>query len=541
MNLAALPISAVAAALGVVCLGVLYTLHHLRVQPRQAPTATLLFWRQAVRPQQTRVPWSRRFTHRKTFLLSAATLILLALTLTADRWGRGTNTQRDVIVVDAGTATSADDGKGHSLLRTITAAAGADLHQLPDGVALIAAGPRPQLLARSGEPAALAARQLDELRPQNGASASSLAIQMAGGVIGDHAGQIHWYTAENQTPGGLPVEVAKRIVLHQVRAPDCVAIVGVTFEPSIDDEGHGTLRVRLAGAAKADVTISAKSGEQAAQTQSVALSGDTADVAFPNLPSDGQTVRVELRDAPGAVAMHTGEFRMPDRRALTFRFVGDVPRALVTALLTTGSRSDDGSVAVMTEGMTPPPGVKAAIIVVGAGKGVAAGSALNLAEASAVRGLDLENATAVDGPALPGDLLQQLTAGGATVAGVTRGTGLPTLYLSSSIVGPAAELPKHAAFPVLVGRLCDALLGRGNGSIAVAIARTAQDPLWTGPADAPATHAVTVADRPPSGQTVAALPLERALSPMPWTAIVLLGALTLVSVDAALRVARKIV
>jgi hypothetical protein len=76
----------------------------------------------------------------------------------------------------------------------------------------------------------------------------------------------------------------------------------------------------------------------------------------------------------------------------------------------------------------------------------------------------------------------------------------------------------------------------------VAAARAAQDPLWHGLAETPEAAMTAVADRPitATGQ-IFAPSIRRSPGSISWTAIILAVVLTLLSVDALLRAARKIV
>ncbi len=545
LAIAPLSIGFVALAAGAVA--ALFALHHLRVQPARQPIATLIFWRAAIRPQRTRVPWSRRFTHRRTFALLAAILLLTAAALVADQWGAlGGADRRDVVVVDAGAAMSADDGTGRQLLRRAADAARADVGRLSAGTALVAAGEQPVVLSRGDEPAPVVRRRLDLLAPGSGASASALALQLARGVQGSVAGDIHWYTAQDQLPAGLPDDVARRVRIHPVAPATAVAIVGVTFQPLADDPAHGTLTVRCAGRSSQPIIVRAQVDRGPAAVRTATVDAGATDVTFAGLPADGRSVAVQLIGAPGPAGTHEASVPLPDNRPLTFRFMGEVPPPLRAAALSLGTEADAGRIVIAGRGAAVPADATAAVVIVDSGETVPAGQRLAFpAAAPWGRGLSLEDGTA-DGSVLttPGEPV--LTAGPAAVASLDRTPACRTLYVARGLLDPSADLPRRAAFPVLLDRLFHELVSRSSPALAVAALRSAEDPLWPGPPDAPAPteHPVALPDPPPLALAATAGPAPMAASAgrrVPWAQLVLGVALALMVVESLLLAAKKIV
>ncbi len=544
MPLAAAPISPSSVALAAAAVATLFALHHLRVRPTRRPVATLIFWQAATLPQRAHALWSRRLTHPRTFALLAAILLLTAAALTADRWGGvGPADRRDVIVIDAGAETAADDGSGRPLLRRAAGLAKADLGDAP---AVIAAGEQPAVLSPGGDPAAVVRRRLNRLVPGDGASAAGLALQLAGTVQGPLGGDIRWYTARDRVPAGLPAEVARRVRIRPVGPAVAAAIVGVAFEPDADDPARGSLTVTCGGRSTGPMTVTAERAGDPPLARPVTLEAGRGTVAFADVPADGRSVVVRLTGAAGPAATHEAAFQLPDGRPLTFRFVGDVPRPLRDVALALGTEADGGRIAVVGPGASVPADAAAVLAVIDHGQGVPADDRLSFAAGTPWgRGLSLE-AAAARGPALDTPGAAVLTAGGATLASLDQTPGRRTLYLSGGLVGPTADLPRRAAFPVLLERLCRELVGRPSPPSTVAALRAAQDPLWPGPPERPTGAAtVTLPDDPPVTAAVVGDDLgggaETAARHVPWVEVVLGAALALTVVEALLLAARKIV
>ena len=545
LSLATIPTSAFAAGLGTLCVSVLYALHHLRADPPRREIATLLFWQLAVRATQNQVPWSRRFTHRRTFLLLASILLLLAASLVADRWNTGAS--RDMIVIDAGEETAAPTSGGQTLLDTLANAAATDLTRLNANAGLVVAGSLPAMQIPPGQPSVVTLQALRRLLPQSGASASSLALQEAGLAIGDRAGRIFWYTPTAAVPEDILTEIRQRIVLRQVSAPPQLVISGVTFVPSSRGDASGDLRVQLAGSAVSGITLRAEGQEGPSIQAPIKKSSKTDEVIFNDWPANGKPVSLSLLSGSGGPVAHEVRFRVPDHRPLVFKFAGTVPAALKLALLSVGVEATDAGnpkvIFVAEEGTATPPEAVASIRIDSRqGTGVKAGLPLRLGELPLVKGLTLEGAVASEGPALNQTGSAVLTTGSTILADLDLSRHLPTLTLSASVVSPTADLPRHAAFPILIKRLCDALTGRSNEPVALCQSRWASDPLWTGPPQLPAVDPQAVFDPPSPPAAHVALPAVQSERWSPrWSDIILAGAFMLLTVESLLYAARRIV
>ena len=140
---------------------------------------------------------------------------------------------------------------------------------------------------------------------------------------------------------------------------------------------------------------------------------------------------------------------------------------------------------------------------IGVGPPAAGGALLELSDDAVGSGLNLEGARASAGPKLViGTPI--ITAGAAAVVALDRSGACPALLLSDAVVGQSAELPRHAAFPVVIERLCRLLANENSAPAIISADRAAADPLWTGPPNAPASDTLTVADRPQPNDAVAA-------------------------------------
>ncbi len=494
MPLSVAPISLGFLAVSAAALATLFALHHLRVRPTRRPVATLLFWQGTPLAQQPRALRSRRFRHPRTFALLAAILLLTAAALTADRWrGGGAADRRDVIVIDAGADMAADDGSGRPLLRRAADLAGADLG---NASALIAAGEQPVLLSRGDESAAVVRRRLDRLAPAReprprGWRCSwppACRARPPATSTGTPPGTRCRPACRPRSPGGSGSTPSDR------RRPSPSS--AWTFEPAADDPARGTLTVTCAGRATGPVAVTAQLDGDPAVVRPVTFDAGRAAVAFAGVPADGRSVVVRLTGAPGPAPTHEAAFRLPDGRPLTFRFVGDVPQPLRAVALALGAESDGGRIAVVGPAASVPADAAAAIVVVDRGSGIPPGERLSFAPGTPWgRGLSLEGSVAAGPvPATPGAAV--LTAGPATLASLDQTPTRRTLYLSGGLVAATADLPRRAAFPVLLDRLCRELVGRPSPPSTVAASRAAQDPLWPGPPESPAGAAAAAARRP---------------------------------------------
>ena len=242
------PISLLSGVVGVASLGALYVLHLLRSQPRRLPVATLLFWQQAVQARQASVLMSRHFTHRKTYILLASLILLIAAALSADRWLTSSD-QAGVIVVDSGEETLAAADGGRTLLQNEVRLAAADLDTLAVAPTLIAAGSAPTVRSEPSDVnTALIRARLRDIRADGGESDSVAALTLAGQMQQRRSGAIDWYTDQPDVPPGVPEATRRRVVIHPVRAPvEALAISSVSFKPDDATAQRGTMLVEVSG------------------------------------------------------------------------------------------------------------------------------------------------------------------------------------------------------------------------------------------------------------------------------------------------------
>ncbi len=346
-----------------------------------------------------------------------------------------------------------------------------------------------------------------------------------------------------------------------MRAPDSAVISDVTFEPSKDTRFDGTLRLQLAGTSAADLTVQASNDDGKIDDRSTTIiasrDGSTrGDIAFEHWPADGRSVTLSLLRAPGAARTQRVVYRVPDRRPIAFRFAGQVPPALKLALLTVGVEASKNTGAKSVVFVAPsdaltdtpiPPEAAASILIAETGRAVSAGSPLRFAEISFTQGLALEGAAAADGVALENSGTPVLFAGPDVVAAETRSGTHHTLTLSNAIVGPLASLPRHAVFPVVLARLCDALVDRKESPVVLSASRAAADPLWPGSPASESANLSIVSDRPLVAMTATSTPPtsnnargDRGWM-WHWQDVVLAAALMLLLVESVLQVKKKIV
>ena len=429
------PISLASVALGLTAVGSLYAIHHLRRQPQYQKMATLIFWKESVRQQQTRVPWSRRFSHLWTFLLLCSIALLLACVLSAARWDKNDSSDCDVVVVDVGSSMASSGENGNSLLQNAVAAVSADLPRLSHVPALIAAGDQPALLSRGRDAQVVFQRRLLRLTPISKASASSLALELAGSVLGETPGTIYWYTDRREIPAGLPADIAKHVQIRPQRLPtQSVAITGATYEADDSLVDSGMIRVRLAGRADNAMKMTASEEGEVLATQSVTMTAAQTEVTFGPLPADGQLLSLSLQDAPGSAAQHQVQFQLPRRVALKFFFVGIIPRPLRDVLSAIGSieTSPQGCIGVVASGNDVPAGVVGAIQLVPDNSASVAHEPISLASPAEpwLGAIDFEGAaTTAAGSVLIANCRPLLLAGNNTVASLADAVSGERLYL----------------------------------------------------------------------------------------------------------------
>jgi hypothetical protein len=397
------------------------------------------------------------------------------------------------------------------------------------------------------------------LAPGTGASAAGMALQLAGSVQGGLPGEIHWYTVLERLPAGLPGEVARRVRLHHIVPGAAVAIVGVAFEPNRDNASRGTLIVSCGtGPSIGPITVQAQTVQpefagEPAMNRLLNLNAQQADVSFADMPADGRRVGIRLIGAPGPALTHQATLQLPDQRPLTFHFVGNVPPALRAAALALGIESDRGRIAVVGPDSLVPSDAAAVIAVVDQGEAIPTRQRLSFAPRTPWgSGLSLEDSPAMGptlDPALARSGVAVLTAGRATLASLAKTPARRTLYLSSGLVALTADLPRRAAYPVLLERLCRELIDRSSPPLMIGALRAAQDPLWPGPPEMPhQTAPLTLPDQPPSaaagvvgsGNDAATGPAVAGLQIL-WTELVLGLALILTIIETILHANRRIV
>ena len=544
------PVSLGTAALGTTAVAALFALHHLRTRPTRRAVATLIFWRETAREQQSRILWARRFTHRRTFLLLSVIALMLAASLSADRWDRPGTEDAVVAVVDVGSPMAATVVGGQSILQRAVASVRAEAKPSSSSPMLIAAGAQPAVLCELDAPLPIFMDRLARITPSAEASNAALSLELAASALGDRPGRIDWYTVRVSLPDGLPPEVADRVRLRRCPAPsEAVAITGVTFKPAADQPSLGTLCVRLAGASDRPVTVRATIGGVVRERRVEAIDDRTV-VAIGGVEADGQVISIEVRDAPGSPTEHAVRYALPKRTPLRFCVIGDVPRPLRAVLGAIGTQTTtaDGAIIVAAQGQALPPGGRAAIVVTGGSPtGVAGRPIVAVSDAPpTIVAIDFEGATANAEPSLPPAVRPVLVAGPATVAGFEQTDDGPRLYLSSALIDEAADMPRRAAFPVLMQRLCAKLAGWHAAAPVVAAQRVAQDPLWPSPPSTPPTELTVTkvfdppVTAPPGG--AAALPrvTPHAMA-WRWTPALLIGSLLLLAVEGFLLASKRIV
>lgn len=558
------PVSITSLGLGLGAVGALFALHHLRTRPTRRAVATLIFWQQSRREQAARRLWSRRFSHPWTFLLLALIALLIAASLSADRWGRGDG-GRAVIVIDVGSHTACPGVGGASLLLGAVSDVKRDTSRLTSSPTLIAAGARPSVLCDQSVPLPVFDDRLDRLEPLAEPSNAAPALELAASMIGSRTGTIDWYTDSPALPEGLPAGVAERVRLRRRAAPvEAAAIVGAVYDPAGGGAAGGTLRVRLAGRSGKPLKLTAAFGGGVREQRIERLDG-SAEADFDEVAADGQRLTLQLTDAPGSPGEHTVQCQLPQRSQPRFCVVGEIQRPLREALASVGTivTSPAGAIVVARQGQALPAGGAGTISIVDPRPADAAVTAAvpaavppavppaGLITAATPAGvtladLDFEGATASGRSAIPPAAQRLLVAGDQTSAAIDRTPDGPTLYLSSALVDETADLPRRAAFPVLIDRLTGELIGRRAAPLAVSARRVAQDPLWPDPAalllatnvvhDAPLTSSAE-----PAASPAGPPPEFAAHYDWPWVTILTAVALIMLLVQSLFVAAKKII
>lgn len=532
LPIAVAPVSLFSATLLGLALAGLYVAHRLRSRPRERTTATLLFWQAAAKATQTRTLWSNRFRHLATFVLLAAALAGLAMSLSAYRWGDDA-AQAGVIVVDAGENMSGVGEDGRPLFDTARQAIVTQLRASATPPAVITAGEQPIVHAAAGTPAAVTAVELSSLSPSPSASEPLQALALAGDL---NAGPIDWYTTQTIPPIGLPAELSSRIrVRNMQRAVPVVSVVSSLIEPGPPGASVGQLRVRLAGRLSDGTVANVRAGiGNAVRGATVRFASGVAEAVFDDVASDGSSVPLTV-DLPGQRAVASPvTVRLPRRAELTFRFGGNVPAALRDGLLAIGRQAapeEAARIAVNTNGAAAT--IRTVAHSVSSKTQI---SSILKAADDRLSGLKFESVRVVSPGGLPGGVTPVLNAGGEAVAAFADDGR--TLLLSEALLGSDADLPRHAVFPVLLRRLCDRLVGDTPAPPAVTLDRHALDPLWpTRSADL-----TLVKTAVPETQESSLGPPAVTSGVWPdFATLLLCGALFIVVIDCLLWAARKVV
>jgi hypothetical protein len=548
-------------------LAVLYALHRFRPHARLHTIATLIFWQQAAGSQNVTTLSQKRFGQPRTFILLASILLLLAAGMLGTLAAGRVDEARRVVVIDASSNMdwpAADVSAGSDrLLDQAIKAVESDIAQ-GDSPTVIAADDNAKVIARAGEPTALMLRQLERLRSEIGAarplaSGSALALNLAEDLLdeqshteGAFGPEIDWYTDQSVIPDGIAPSVAARVRIHHVMSAGRVGISGVLLEAmDATATGAGRLRVHVARSSLAvsqPIEVALSSPGIAGRVQSVkfAANGWTADVLFTGFATDAHSATLSLRAATGeATVYQTIPISLPNQTRLRIEIGGGISPALRAAAEAidsgNGGRSSH-AIAIVKSGSALPADATASVQIVSEGVMLPAGIHITPeADQPLVADLNFEDAVTAAGPVVPSEnLLPILRAGDAVVASLDSVSR--TVYLSSALVNEPAELPRRAAFPVLLTRAFRRLAGWTELPLAVPACRLINDPLWQRTAGA--SEAIGVDEIPPKVIKLAELAethargTHRDFSLLPrWC---LAFALALLTFEGALLARRKI-
>jgi hypothetical protein len=460
-----------AATLGALAVATLFALHHLRVRLVRRKVVTTMFWRRTASQAIARSWWGQ-FRYPWTFALLSVIALLLAASLCLDHF-RADPTARGALVIDAGQSMSRLDSSGHRLLDQAIDHARADLSGVDSGVTVVVADPVPRVIARADQPIAIALRELAEISPAAVPADAAAALRLAGNLAPANGGQIIWCTDSQHLPS-LPKSVAERVHIDAVGAADDEArIIGVTYEPAAD-AGPGRLRVRVAafGAIHQPVALTASHEQVSAHVQ-LSMSGGQADAIVENVPADGSTWQLTLAGATPATGV---SFQTPRTPPLRFVMASNIPRPLRTALLAIGSESaagDRNALIVTSDGTDS--GAAPRVKWISEGSPLAAGTPLRI-DGGLADVIDLESSVAGNGPAVSVTHATPLiSAGTLSVAAYSQDRRM--LYLSTAL-WTGNDLPRRAAFVLLLRQYCRQLAGASDASAVVSGARAVVDPLW---------------------------------------------------------------
>lgn len=162
-------------------------LYILKVRLRRVPVSTTLFWRQIFDEKPPRSLWET-LRHLLSLLLQLAFLCLLVLALADPTFSwQVLRARRVVLVIDQSASMSARDVDPTRLDAARQAARGIiDGLRFRDELAVVLAGPRPEVaLGMSGHVSTLK-RAIDAIEPTDGPTALMPAVELGRRLIGDH-------------------------------------------------------------------------------------------------------------------------------------------------------------------------------------------------------------------------------------------------------------------------------------------------------------------------------------------------------------------
>jgi hypothetical protein len=519
-------------------LAVLYALHRRRAPARPRAVATLQFWRAAVGPDaEANARPTARLERPWAFLLLAASVLALGVAAALPP----ARVSPRVVVLDAGSAMrwSTDDAPT-PLDRAVDAVEAGLTTACP--AAVVVADGRPRLIARGEDGVAAVRAALESVRSARPgtepvATGSALAINLAGQLT---EADVDWYTDEAAVPDGVAPAAAARVHVRRPAASDGrAAVVNVWFN---SDDRLSVRVARSASRSPRPLAIELDRPGQPARSCPVVFppTARTADVAFDHVPADGGSASILLRTA-GDATIQSLPVRLPASPEVAVRCLPGVPAALRAAADVAGGPAVVGAavVAVLPRGDPRPPDATGTVWSISGGADVAPGSQIIADPADPLTaGLDLEGAVSAGGPAVSGGQ-PILWAGGRVVASIDPAARAASF--STAVTGDAADLPRHAAFPVLLARVFRRLGGRTELPPVVPASRLVTDPLWRGGGlDA---EPIATADLPVDGPGPAPAPPVRAVGrrrmpdPSTWALAIGLG---LLCVEDLFRPARRV-
>jgi hypothetical protein len=263
---------------------------------------------------------------------------------------------------------------------------------------------------------------------------------------------------------------------------DRFRFTAVSFNPSTNDPSKGQLIVRTAGmsntpAAAIQLTANDDSSSSVSKT-----TGKENQATFDNLKADGRRLRLDLIPAVGQASIAHTLFTLPRRSLPSFYGIQNAPPPLRDALLCLGSavESPQGAIAVLNPQTPIPAGAVGAIVVV-SDQGQMRKLPLLSQELPLTHGLGFQHDLLQVGFAkLPGETIL-LSAGDCPIVSQSTQGSSPVFYILASAITPDAPLPRLAAFPILIKRLCNNLTRTSPASPVVTSQRHIQDPLWNSP------------------------------------------------------------